>query len=107
VLTWALGRGPISASIEGHHIEYDIGLSHDGFVVALYVLATCGPLLASTHRHIRRYGALNVVAVVVLTAVDRGALVSLWCAWAALTSIAIALHLRYAHRTPALADRTA
>jgi hypothetical protein len=100
LLTHALLRGPIGSSIDGHHIRYDVDLWHGNTVVALYVLATCGPLLASTHRHIRWFGAVNVVAVALLALIDRDALISLWCAWAAVTSAAIALHLRYAHRGP-------
>jgi hypothetical protein len=100
LLTWSLLRGPIGATIEGHHIAYAVDLPHGNIVVALYVLATCGPLLASAHRHIRWFGVVNVLAVGALAIVDRDALVSLWCAWAAVTSVAIALHLRVAHRTP-------
>lgn len=98
VLTYSVVRGPVRASIDGHHLVYDVDLWRGGLVVALYVLATCGPLLASTHRHIRWFGAVNVIAVAILALLAQDALISLWCAWAAVTSIAIATHLRYAHR---------
>ena len=100
VLTYAIVRGPVRASVDGHHVAYDVGLWRGGGVVALYVLATCGPLLVSSHRHIRWFGAANLVAVTLLAWLAREALVSLWCAWAAVTSIAIAVHLRYAKRAP-------
>jgi hypothetical protein len=66
----------------------------------LYVVATCGPLLFSSYRHIRRYGVLNLVAVCALAWLNQSGLISLWCVWAAVTSVAIAVHLRTVHRTP-------
>jgi hypothetical protein len=38
--------------------------------------------------------------VVLLAWVDRNGFVSLWCGWAAVTSVAIAVHLRHATREP-------
>lgn len=105
VLTYALARGPIGTAIAGHHVVYDVDVPLGTFVVALYVLVTCGPMLASSHRHVRRYGAVNLVCVVALALVDRDAFISLWCAWAAVTSTAIALHLRWARREPVGTDR--
>jgi len=94
VLMYGIVRGPIDARIEGHHIAYVVDLWHGGFVTALYVIATCGALLASHRRYVRRFGAVNLVAVVVLARLDADAFISLWCAWAAVLSIAISLHLR-------------
>ena len=37
---------------------------------------------------------MNLAAVGVLAWLDQVAFISLWCAWAALTSVAIAVHLR-------------
>ena len=92
--------GPVTSSIEGHHIAYDIDLWHGGLVTGLYVVATCGALLVSSHRHIRWWAVGNMVAVVVLALVSETGLISLWCVWAAVTSVAIALHLRHAPRPP-------
>ena len=94
VLVHAIVRGPVVAAIDGHHISYGVDLWHGGLIVAFYVVATCGALLASVHRHVRWFGMVNLVVVAALVALDRGALISLWCAWAAVTSIAISLHLR-------------
>ena len=63
-------------------------------MVAVCVLVTCGSLLLSVHGHVRWFGLVNLVAVGLLTWLDQGALVSLWCAWAAVTSVAIAVHVR-------------
>ena len=48
VLIAAMVRGPVEASIGGRYIAYEITLSHGGLIVAAYVAATCGALLAST-----------------------------------------------------------
>lgn len=93
-LMYSVIRGPVTASIEGHHISYRVDLWHGGVVVALYVLATCGSLLVSHHRGVRWFGAVNVVTVAALAWLDQTAFISLWCAWAAVTSVSIAVYLR-------------
>ncbi len=103
VLMVALVRGPVKAVVESRHIAYHVRLWHGGLLVMLYVVATCGPLLFSSYRHIRRYGVLNLVAVSGLAWLTQSGLISLWCVWAAVTSVAIAVHLRTVHRTPASA----
>ena len=66
----------------------------------LYVVATCGSMFVSKHQHVRWFGMVNLVAVGCLAALNKSGLISLWCAWAAVTSVAIAVHLRRDHRTP-------
>jgi hypothetical protein len=100
VLMHAVVRGPVDASIEGHHIAYHVELWHGGDVVGLYVVATCGSLLASNYNYARWFGAVNLVAVCLLFWLDVSGFISLWCLWAALTSIAIDAHLRHAHQPP-------
>ncbi|WP_426571502.1 DUF6629 family protein [Aquihabitans sp. McL0605] len=94
VLLHAIAVGPVGARIVGHHVAYRTGLLGGGVVVALYVLATCGPLLAARDRTIRWYGLANLIAVGALALIAKTALISLWCAWAAVISVAIAAHLR-------------
>lgn len=98
LLMVAVVRGPILTRIEGYHVDYRVDLWQGGLLVLLYVLATCGSLLVSVHSHVRAFGIANLAAVAVLAWLNQSAFISLWCAWAALTSGAIALHLRYAGR---------
>lgn len=107
VLLYALVRGPVTAETEQHHIDYRIDLWLGGAVVALYVVATVGPLLRSRQVHLRLLGIVNLVAVVALAWLSSSAFISLWCAWAAVTSVAIAAHLRLANRPPEAALATA
>ncbi|CAB4880379.1 unannotated protein [freshwater metagenome] len=94
VLLFSLLRGPVEASIDGHHIEYHVSIWNGGVIVGLYVLATCGPLLSSQHRRLRTLGLVNLVAAALLAWLSESSFVSLWCVWAAATSVVIALHLR-------------
>ena len=93
VLMYAVVRGPVEATIEGRHISYAVDLWRGQLIVLLYVVATCGSLLVSQHRHVQWFGIINLVAVAVLAWVDQNAFISLWCGWAAVTSVAIAVHL--------------
>lgn len=99
-LMFAVLRGPIVATIQGHYIAYDVDLWHGEAIVFLYVVATCGALLVSDHRHVRAWGTVNLAIVAVLAWVNQAGFISLWCLWAAITSVAIATHLRYASPRP-------
>jgi hypothetical protein len=104
VLMFSVVRGPVDASIEGHHIAYSIDLEYGGLVVMLYVAATCGSMLLSRVPHVRWFGVINLVAVGVLAWLTTSGLISLWCLWAAVTSVAIAVHLRSVDRADVHAD---
>ena len=84
------------AKLGAHHIAYSIGLHHGILVIGLYIVATCGSLLASRVRNVVRFGVANLVAVVFLARLSTDGFASLWCFYAALASGVIALHLRFA-----------
>jgi len=90
----AMGQRPVVAAIVGHHISYDTGLKPGGTMAALYVVAVCVPLFASSYPRIVAFGVCNAAAVAALIFLSQEELTSLWCAWAAVTSIVIAAHLR-------------
>lgn len=106
VLSYAVVRGPIVAAIEGHHITYEADLWHGGVTVALYVMATCGPMLLSAWPHVRWFGRANLVAAAALAWLSQSSFISLWCLWAAVTSVAITSHLRMAASPPRRAHAT-
>ena len=86
--------GPVTAEIANRYIAYDVSLIYGGQLTALYVAATCGPMLLSKRPRIVVFGILNLIAVSVLAWLMATGVISLWCAWAAVTSIVIVLHLR-------------
>ena len=88
-------RGPVTARLGDHHLSYGIHLHAGLGIVTAYVLATCGSAIFSGYLHIAIFGVVNLIAVAALAHLEIDGFASLWCAWAALTSVAIALHLRF------------
>lgn len=64
----------------------------------LYAAATCGALLLSGQRSLFLWGVTNAVVVVVLAQMAQRALPSLWCFWAACSSVFVAWFLRRLER---------
>ncbi|MFZ4812393.1 MAG: DUF6629 family protein, partial [Ilumatobacteraceae bacterium] len=83
------------ATLEPHYLGCSTDLHAGRLVVMLYVTATCGSLILSGVRDIARFGVINLLAVVVLVRLNTDGFASLWCAWAAVSSAAFAIHLRY------------
>lgn len=91
----SLFRGSVDAVIDGRHIAYDVSaLAQGRELTALYVVAACGALIASSHRDLAALGALNLVVVPVLMWLTVSGFISLWCFWAAMVSVVIDVHLR-------------
>lgn len=95
ILLEAMLVGHPNVKLGAYHLAYTIGLRHGIVVIGLYIVATCGPLLASGFRPMVWFGAVNLVAVIVLALLCASGFTSLWCFYAALVSGAVALHLRY------------
>jgi hypothetical protein len=96
ILLVAIVTNPISVTRHPWHLAYNIKVSYGVVVVAGYITAICGSLLASGYRHVMFFGVGNVVVVVILAILTANGLASLWCIYAAISSGAIAFHLRYA-----------
>ncbi|MGA2529281.1 MAG: DUF6629 family protein [Acidimicrobiales bacterium] len=94
VLFTAMVRGPVNVRLRPYHLAYGIQLSHGGVIVGLYVLAVCGTLLLSSRRRVVTFGVVNVIAVGIIAWLTIDGFASVWCGWAAITSGAIALHMR-------------
>jgi hypothetical protein len=102
VLLATMVKGPVTAALGNYHVSYGTGL-HAGFgIVVAYVVATCGSLLFSSVRIVAVFGLVNLVAVAVLAHLAVDGFASLWCAWAAVTSAVIAVHIRNSGRSRAL-----
>jgi hypothetical protein len=104
VLLAELLSGPVVAEVCGRYIGYDVHLTSGGEITALYVIATCAPPLLSSIRRLVLFGVLNVVAVAGLAWLLAAGLISLWCAWAAVASLMIVIHLRTGSDQVARAD---
>jgi hypothetical protein len=100
VLLAAMIRGPVGVTLAPYHLSYGIRLSDGFLIVALYVVAVCGPLLMSGYRNVAIFGVVNLVAVIVIARLTVSGFASVWCGWAAVSSAAITLHCRFAKPRP-------
>jgi len=99
VLFAAMVRGPVTVHLRPYHLSYGIKL-HDSLpVVVFYVIAVCGALLVSRHRHMVVFGVVNLVAIGVIAWLTIDGFASVWCAWAAISSGAIATKMRLTYRS--------
>jgi hypothetical protein len=100
ILFAAMVRGPVGVKLAPYHLSYSIRLSDGLLIVALYVVAVCGPLLVSGYRNVALFGLVNLVAVIIIARLTISGFASVWCGWAAITSAAITLHCRVAKPRP-------
>jgi len=100
VLFAAMVRGPVGVRLAPYHLAYSIRLPDGLLVVVFYVVAVCGPLLASGYRHVAIFGIVNLIAVIVIARLTVSGFASVWCGWAALSSAAITVHCRLAKPHP-------
>jgi len=78
---------PSRAFVQCHSIAYRNPVTGNFLISCLYILATCGALMLSTHRVVRWYGVLNVIGLTVVEIVREFAFASVWCFYAAMLSI--------------------
>jgi hypothetical protein len=100
VLLAAMIRGPVDVRLRPYHLAYSIQLHDGGIIVALYVIAICGTLLLSSSRRVVVFGVANLAAVAVIAWLTVDGFASVWCGWAAISSAAIALHMRVRDTKP-------
>ena len=91
----AMVRGPVGVKLAPYHLSYGIRLPAGLVIVALYVVAVCGPLLMSGYRNVVLFGVVNLIAVVIIARLTISGFASVWCGWAAVSSAAITLHCRF------------
>lgn len=103
IVAIVLGAGlitePHSATIGGRFIAYHAASPLGGVVGVLYVVAVCTPLVLTSHRRIVALGVVNIPVVIALWLLLSEGFISLWCVWAAVTSVVIAVHLRETQAT--------
>ena len=95
LLLAAMIRGPVVAHLADDHVAYSIKLHAGLLIVTAYVAATCASAVFSGYRQIAIFGVINLIAVAILAKITIDGFASLWCGWAALTSIAIAYQIRF------------
>ena len=91
-LVWRTLAYGIESHPEGQHIEYVLPLAYAVLTTVLYVLSTTASLILSSHRSVRIFGLLTLLAFVVTYAAYEHWLVSVWCYFAAMLSAIVLLH---------------
>lgn len=94
ILLFTLIFGTMHPTIDGHHINYHVGTPWLPFTLGLYIVATCAPALVSDTASLRLFGATNLAVVAFLIWLAESAVVSLWCVWAAISSVLINRYVR-------------
>ncbi len=94
VLLVALSTGPYGASIGGRYIAYETTIPSGAVIGLAYFAAVCTPPLISTHRRLVVFGMANVPVVLGLAFLLSAGFISLWCVWAAVSSVIVARHIR-------------
>lgn len=94
---YGLATLPSRAYIELHSIAYRNAMTGNFAISCLYILATCGSLLLSSHRVLRWYGVANVIGLTVVEIVRAHVFASVWCFYAALMSMMIYWQFRRGH----------
>lgn len=80
---------PSRTYIDHHSIAYRNEMTGNLLISLLYILGTCGALILSSHRVVRWYGVLNIIALSITQLVKEYAFASVWCFYAATMSIII------------------
>ena len=90
---WLLARWQPTASITGHSITYSYAWNsnapRDLVLLQAYLVPTITPLFVSTARLSRVIGGALVCSLIVAIAVQRDALTSVWCFFAAVLSVLV------------------
>ena len=106
-LAASMAHNHVTAHIAGHTIKYGGAGASADFFTLLYVIATCGAFLLSSHRRIMWFGVANLLAVFVLVWIQAEGLTSLWCVWGAVASVLVYRHFAERRRveSPVQAER--
>jgi peptidoglycan/LPS O-acetylase OafA/YrhL len=94
---------PIVATPVGGHIDYASPHFYIAASMGLYLLATSVSLMLSSQRWVRLFGALALASAIAAYAFYAHWFISVWCFFAALLSVTVALHL-LAQRTSAIRE---
>jgi hypothetical protein len=92
-LGYALVSNSVRVTPHAHALSYDVGVTHGVAWTVLYVVAVIGAALLSGYRMIVAFGVVNLVGLTVVAIAYAEAFASLWCVYAAATSVLVAAHM--------------
>ncbi len=92
---------PYDACILGHSIVYSAHTSYPHVIFAAYLVSGFAPLLLTSHRIIRRFGAIVAAGLAVAWLAFFKARFSVWCFFSAAASLVLYFHFARAARARA------
>lgn len=99
-LAFVVLANPVQVIRHKHGLEYATVVQYPVVWAVLYVVAVIGAPLMSGYRSIVAFGVFNLVGLTVVAVVYFKAFASLWCAFAALCSLLILVHMVLRRRLP-------
>jgi len=91
---------PVEVIRHSRGLEYDTDTHYPILWAVLYIVAVIGPALLSGYRSIVAFGALNLVGLVLVAVFYANEFASLWCVFAAASSVLILVHMIRRRRLP-------
>lgn len=92
-LAFVVLANPVEVIRHPNGLEYDTEVHHPIVWAVLYVVAVIGPALMSGYRSIVAFGVLNLVGLTLVAVFYFQEFASLWCVFAAASSILILVHM--------------
>lgn len=97
-VSWVMARQLVdpglTVSQHPHAIGYYVGFDGDDwFWTSVYVVVVMGACLASGLPWVRAFGVVNLVGLVVVALAYADAFASLWCVYAAVSSVLVLVHM--------------
>jgi hypothetical protein len=94
VMAWNLFQHDYSVGIVRHSLNYGVDVAFERRLIGLYLVTTTAPLLISRHRYVMAFGATVLTGSVITDIFFYYASASVWCFFAALSSMFVYLHFR-------------
>jgi hypothetical protein len=101
ILGWDVASSGVTASAQGHVLDYGLGVGIGWTLIGGYLLATLGAPLLSPDVFVRWFGIAAFVGAVACGAAWRYAFASTWCAYAAVLSVMLLVWVRRPEPAPA------
>ena len=99
-LAFVVLANPVEVIRHAHGLEYATVVQHPLLWAVLYIASVIGAPLLSGYRSVVAFGALNLVGLVLVAVFYVQAFASLWCVFAAGSSLLILLHMVRRSRLP-------
>ena len=97
---WTVASRPIEVVVRPHALTYVASIDQPLLWTSLYIVAVIGPSLLSGYTSIVLFGVANLIGLSLVALVFAGAFASLWCVWAAVSSLFVAAHMVRRRRLP-------